>query len=1583
MTPEQIAARRELVRRELARRELARRERAKIPLPKEQEEPVVFAPAGEVAEAAEAEVAEAAAERVAEAGYFEVPGRSVLQAEQREREALAAQQERQRGRVAMPGVRGPVEVTEGIFRPSRIQTVETFERPAPGTGVLLEPPEPERIAAADLPVPFDPLTLKPTLRRMYKDPETGTFSEPTLAQEFREAAALQTERGEEALRERQADIRRQQRELDAALAAGEPIPFYEQYVGNPISGVLSRAEQGVGVVETELTAALRAALSWGAVAAGDAYFRGLGYEVDENGYPLDPEDFGYEVAKIRESLGIPELVTPFGGVKGAARYYGEKAGLSAEDITTIENALDAIPQLAIPLPGVATESGTRKVTTFDPEGRRRVEDVEVPYPWEDPKGFIKAEARRITQNVAKGRTWGDEYLDSPATREFYAHATGDADNAYIAGMIPEILIPGPEVLLSAPGYLAGAAADVLRASRNLGPLIRAERAVKITAQQLKNARAADVPAAEIVRFEAAAEQALRRHAALSDAAGDYDPTLLRKVAEKSADKVLKNKSPEQLRDVRAALAASDRPETIGELTDTLRGLLAEDDVARITTLTQRNLPADFVSLTDTIAVPRSQLAAAKAALKEHRSAAFVKPSGEVLEDLFNLARKMPEGPKRDAVLKTYRSARAELDAVSAPARGYAGLGKSRRPVQNAIKAAARETGVEDAAEYVRRFDQRPPRDLPLGDTPLAKELAKYDSWQDVPATLRRRAVDSYDIAAAPKLARGARLSRDLTRAQLFFKSAGNGLLDDTFLRSRFMDSMRMRRFLARFGRLRTETKAVADIGREIRLAGKTALRTMETKLKAGIARFGNVEDAVDDLLKSELTQAGEGPQQAWEALWGMVYGDAVKDDLVAAVQESKALRMDEAGDFADYPTIQTATAIDRLFSDLEGVIPGVTPDLAEKAERVGLGGIVTPDFIPAFLKVTFENGLKKTIAARKRLTGAVQTAVDDVILNTDFTRATGETLLERAQAAVRIPGRGAVLPEDLSRQLGNRIQVYDKSAGTAEKALAEGAESLVVALEDIPVRERAAVGKMAADALDFVVGTGRRNISQRLQYGYIVPNLPVQVGRTLQMGLVPFFTIGARNALQAFDRAGQRALSALTRRRVLGGGLTTENGVYLSPKVLDDLADEYGLGLTQVETERVGSLASDMIRAAKRQARRVEDPDNADLVLSLEEMDPFSRGYFLRVAEAAELNFRKSVFEMALARGDAPQDAAELARGSQLNFQDVPDAVQRTLGKYVGESAFLYRAGTEALLAIAASPKRAARVLRTLRAKAEVQDPYNIHGDKALKSMGIIPKGDDEVYYLPEIPALQPVEAALGTIRSVDNLVDDLRFATTQSAGVMDALEGKPFTAGTAIQLGGEVIMPAVLQAYDRFQEGEEYKTTDVPDAKPLSDEQAFWAWMIIANNRDPEHTNGQWAAFTTLAPIKQVEPPADKASKSIPGAWTEQPPDGIPHVLVDVIDGEPAYFVAEPTPQALSNIRFARKMDVAGLDRLLPAYAILSERDRGTAPVSVFTEGRLPTTLTEAAGEALLGFEQADVQRELERQAGTVRDIREGIEIQ
>ena len=1585
MTPDQEAALRELAHRELARRELARRELAatRLPLPRAAAVPVAFAPPQDVEAEARAVVEEAAEAEAILRGPFLSPGVSVLEAGARDEARAQREQDRKRQRVTMPGVAGPVDVSQdGIFRPSRVKTVETFEPMAvEGAGVLREEPQAEVIAEADLPAPFDPLTMRPTVQRMYQDPETGTYRQPTLSQEFREAFALQTERGEEALRARQAELLKEQKELDAALAAGEPVPFYSRYVGSALSGILTRPDQGAGMVETELGSALRSVMSWGSAAAAEGYFRGLGYEVDANGQPVDPNDFGYEVAKLRERVGLPAVVTPFGGLSPAAAYYGKAAGMSEDSISTLRNALDSIPQLAGPLPGVATESQTRKVTTFDPEGRRRVEDIPVPDLFENPGGFVEAEARRITQNVAKGRTWGDEYLDTPAVREYYAAATGNPDHAFIAGMIPEIVIPGPEVLLSAPGYATGALSDMLRTARNLRPLRNAERAVDATRQAVKVAKADGRSAGELVYLQDTADEAVRKYADLTDAAHDYDPTLLRRVTEKAADKVFGAGTDKAIA-VNAAVRGHNGPQTFREVVETLKRIqIPGEDVAKVATLTRRNLPGDFVSLTDTIAVPRRELAGAKKALAEHRGVLFVKGTGEILDDLYELARKMPEGPAKQQVMKTYSTARGVLDKSTTSGRGYGGMsGGVRKQVRNAVRAAARETGQADPVDFARRFDQRAPKDVPLGDTPLARELARADSWDDVDPTLRRQAVDFYDLQYPEKFAKSARRTRDVTRAQMFFQSAEQGL--SSVLRSRVFDSPRMRRFLARFGKSETETKAIADIAREIQLAGRTSLRELRAKLLAGVARHGNMDDAVDDLLKSEVSQAGGSPQQAWSVLWGSLYGDALKDNLLETVLRDGSLRLDDAGNIADFPTVGKARAIDRLYSDLDGLLPGITPDLADVAERRGLGGVVTPNFTNAMLKVLFEEGTRKNIAKSKRLTGAGQTAMDEAAFQADFVSVGTGTLPERLQAMLPLPSRGVVLSPDAAPMLGNRVQVYDRAAGYAEQMLAEGAESLVSGLEDIPVRPRADVMRMAADAADFAFATGRRNFMQRIQYGYIVPNLPVQVGRVLQMGIVPLVTIGARNALGAFDRAGQKALAALTRRRVLGGGITDPSGVYYSPKTLDGMANEYGLGISQLETERVGSLASDLQRDARKAARLAGDPDNRILVEVLDEGNPFAHGFFLRTAEAVELNLRKSVFEMALARGDAPQDAAELARRSQLDYQEVPDAVRSWLGRYVGESAFIYRAGVEGLAALVENPQAAGATLRAMRAKVEVQDPYSIHGDKALKSLGIVPKGGDEAFYLPEMPFLVPVEAALGTLRAADKLVDDLRFATEQTNAVAGALEGVGPSAEAALRAGGEVVAPAVLAAYDRMKGGEEYQTAGVPDAAPMSDEKAFWAWMLIAHNRDPQHDTGTWAAFTSLAPSDMVEPPEGMESDTVPGAWKQQPPEGVPHVLWDVVDGEPVYFVAEPSDQALQTIAVARALDVVDLDRALPFWALLNEQEGRTPPLSIYTEGALPDTMAEAALESVLPAVDVDVDRALERQAAAVRDIREATAI-
>jgi hypothetical protein len=95
------------------------------------------------------------------------------------------------------------------------------------------------------------------------------------------------------------------------------------------------------------------------------------------------------------------------------------------------------------------------------------------------------------------------------------------------------------------------------------------------------------------------------------------------------------------------------------------------------------------------------------------------------------------------------------------------------------------------------------------------------------------------------------------------------------------------------------------------------------------------------------------------------------------------------------------------------------------------------------------------------------------------------------------------------------------------------------------------------------------------------------------------------------------------------------------------------------------------MRDAKKIAKQSADTSYIADAISM--LNPLNKGFFMRVAEALELNFRKSVFEMALARGDAPAEAAELARRSQFDYASTPDVIQQQIGQYIGSSAMLYQ----------------------------------------------------------------------------------------------------------------------------------------------------------------------------------------------------------------------------------------------------------------------------------------------------------------------
>ena len=1535
------------------------------PLPRAERAPTVFTPEQDVEREREAVLREEAARLVAERGVFLPSDASVVGAESRELERLRAEQERRRRRVVQSGVEEPVAVSlRGLpfFRPTRIREESARVVDDSGLSPLL-PVEQDRelqrraIAEADLPAPFEIDAVRQVPRRFYVDPSTGERSTPTLGQELTEAFALQTETSEERFREEERRRALQQSEIDRRIAAGEDVPFFESFVTGAPLGALTMDSQGSGVVETPFGAGLRSVLSWASAAAADGYFAGLGYEVDERGLPVDEDDFGYSVAEWRRARGIPDVVSSPQLAAAGADALASIAGLDDEARTTVENLFLAFPHVAFPTPGVASTRSTRKSTTYDPEGRRVVEDVEIPSLASDPAGFLREEARRIIQNVAKGRTIGDEYLDSPAVLDYYASVTGDPDDAYWGGLFVDVLVPGgTDYAKFVSGGLRGASRLAADAGVGVSSRARATRAVQAADDELRAARAAGAPDDQV-------DALARRARQLRDVREDYDPALLRRVASRAIARAV----PEDARAPVLRALEAESPDTLERVLDTVNRSLPPADAAAVTSrverLVERNLPGDFVLITDNIAVPRSLEQSSRAAVRDNRRALFVKPVARIADDLLDAAADAP--PRvQDAAKSVFDDLRELVEGQSVALNGYSDIPK---PLRRRL-----ETVLRTLDEDVPRFDQARPRNFSAADTPLQRELATFESWSDVPADLRRQALAIADVRLASELGPRARLATDLTRLQLWFPSVGRRFAVDAGIVDRALDSRlastpALRRLRASLrGPLETETLSAARAGREIDRAGRTVIRTLREKVLKAVERTGSVDGALDELLRLELRAAGESPRRAWEVSLGHLYGEGSRDAALAKLRE------DGVVDFAnDFPTIASLKAVDRyLTSDASGFALGQPTRLL-------------PDYQSSILKTLLEEGIRKQILASKKTTEATLRAAS-LERRFDDTASDLVTLadMDAASIADRASAFERELPAYLASDRGPRVAVYDRAASAVERELASSGEALFKMLDDVPVRQRADVAKMARDAASLIIGTGRRNLEQRVKYGYIVPNVIGQGVRLIQNAIVPLVTVGVVDTLRAGGRSVQRAVDQVSRRRVLGGGVRSPDGVYYSSETIDRLARDYGLGVRQLDTDRVGSLAADLLRDARKATRGTIPGAVADFA------NPLDKGLFLRLADGVERNFRRSVFEVELARGTPPASAAERAVESQLDYAAVPDVVQQYVGRYFGESAFLYKLGATAIESIVRNPGTAGRVLKTTRLRAEESDPYNIHGDKALLSLGIVDLGDDRSLYLPSTPIFRPVEAALGLLRQGDLMVDDLRFAAEQAQLIGEEATATSNGAGNLIFRSlSEVALPAVFEAFDRFTEGDAYATTGVPGVEPMSDEKIFWAAAMVANHSDPDRVaGGSWDTFTRFASPTVVEPPSEFSDARYPGVWTAQPPDGTPHILWGYSDDlDPLYYVFEPSDDGLRNIAVARALDPLDIERFLPVYAAATRPDSSSTerPRAIFTDGMIPDDPVEALLETAAPTTRSTRESERRRQAEQIRDVREDISIQ
>ena len=1495
--------------------------------------PPIFAPEQETEAAARKRIEDEVREEMIARSAFTHEDARVATRDRLERMALD-KQKKEREKLIQAGGDPEEAGSFPFFRATRIKEVPTFDREGN-----------ERV------------------ERLYIDPETGTPRVPTTMDEVVESFARQPILGEESARRASAEIQRQQRVIDAKRAKKEDIGLTE-FAGPVFSGILSEPTQGSGVTETGLGAALRSTLGWVSALGAEGYFRGLGYEVDEAGLPLDPDDFGFAVAQAREKLGLPATIG-MTGPGGAAALVGPvdfKGGLAP-----------------VPLPGVATRSQQGVPTTFDPEARRTASSVPVPPFTEDPMGFLRAETRRVAQNVASGRTLGDEFRDAPEVTEAYENVWGSPDAAFYGGSLGEVFIPaGPGTAVRATSGALKAVAKTPAARKAAEAAIKAAEAARAgtgdAPSLMKRAQAAAlyaqgfVPTARLPGAADAPSMAQQVKAAALGLGADVasvvvpgrasDGRVVRRVAVKVLSRL--GYSDEQV----ATLSRSIKPtsntvkDVMGDLEKPLSDLFDDtfSEFQRILRLLEKNVPDDLVMVTENVAVPRALERDARAVLAQARTLLFGGDPASIASQLRAMANDAEAGGN------TALKGRLRETAKAIEGAKYLTPAKVSTVSQNLLSQAAKRAdeyakwkGIEDPA-FGKSLIRPSPKTAAyrVGGIVVALQnlLDKYASWDDVPIQLRRVVTTMVeDDFLAREMGAVNRKARDLTAAQVAIKQTERNL--DAVLKSPAFDGPSTRKGRALFRPLETETVSVAQAQQQIRAAAKTALPRVSKRLNELANKLGNVDDAMDALLDEALLRAPEDftPKKAWKKVLDALYGGDKADNIMVEIVRRNLTPVESDGEFRFMPTIKAVMDIDRVLVD-ENVLPGI----------VGRGPLsfFAPEFHKGFLKVVLEESVKKDIAKRGRTVEGALSGQDDGIFAAHLLAPA--TMMSPDQAKrVAFPGMSR-LP---SVSGSNRVRVYDPSASNAERVLADNGEEFAELIESVSPRMRKDVVRMAMDAQDFLIAGVARNVLRNAKYGYVLPNLPYLSYRLLEVPIISLMTVGLETTLQGAKR--------LLTRKLQGGGLLSDDGIYYSPKVLGQMAEEYGIGYTRVESERVGTLADDLLRDA-RKAAEGKDPD-----AKIRFRWPVDKSFWTRTAEALERTYRQSVFEVGLMRGDTPQLAAETARRSQFDYDALPDPVRTQAAQYFAGAAGTYAMHTEFARALMSSPSKARAAYKAAMAKQRVQDPYQVHGDKALTALGIW-HADDATFYGPDLPIFAPVETLLGFARQGNLMFDDLKYASEVARTAGDV--GTVFFAGgeRVVQSLADELLPAVYEAYDRFQDNEGSGKKGASGPEPISDEKMFWAAAVVAQSRGVD----SWRNFLTWFDPIEVAPPKGMEHPTIEGAWKAQPPEGVPHLLMgrDENNELPFYLVFKPSQQGLRNISILRGVTPDGVEALAPLYAasVMGEEGQPGTPKRIYPEGLIGSSAKGAAMQAAFTTAQPGTPLQLRaKQAEEIRKMREG----
>jgi len=868
------------------------------------------------------------------------------------------------------------------------------------------------------------------------------------------------------------------------------------------------------------------------------------------------------------------------------------------------------------------------------------------------------------------------------------------------------------------------------------------------------------------------------------------------------------------------------------------------------------------------------------------------------------------------------------------------MGKAIRELQQAATPAEQAAILRryEMPAYAKRVEE-------------AGGLDKLDPR--VQNVLREQVKTQAAYRAVPEIARAVRKADKVSEFQVYVERMAELVPSAT----RGAYGPLMRRIAAVYGSkaYKVTPVSVAKATRALQAAGASATREIKRALITEARTSRTAEEALDRVFAREL--GGENPDSLYSKILGDMYGGEKVPQLMRSLAVDNAALGGRLLD--DIPSVQTLRRIDEHLVATGGV------------NRVGPG----PEVERAMLRTILEEGVRK----RRALGGKEFEAA----IVADGTRRVD--VPENVGGFFKVPER----LDPAAGAPGSRLREYRVLADPAtEGRLIEGTDELVKVLGNEPGLARLGWGNWLTEKTSRIA-QGVRDAEYAMRYGYYLPNVPYMVGRAIALPIVSIATIGAENTMRALARSAGKAVDAAAnlypRSRRLGLGVVDPDGVYYSPKVLDDLLEVHGgLGRSAIDQARVNRIGRDIIDQVERTA------GGRELLSAANPLRPDAVNFYQKTAEAIELSYRRSVFESAIAHGILPSDAALLARESLLNLGEVPSALTNTLGTFFVDAGEKYLAYLKFAGLAVRNPQQITRAAKATRLEQKRRDPYGLEGDRTLRALGIVPvrtKDRDTVIYGPESPHTRPIEQTLDilrtsefTVRRLAELVD--RGLDAKYSGALDAgLEG----AGELVRYGASELLPGVLDALEKEVGPLSRGARPGRALKTFDDEEAFWVALLAADYADPRHESGVWQTTVNLLDPKVVMPPAglelDKATA--PDIWTAQPPEGTPFIALGLTrDGVPRYKVFEPSKTGLRNLRAIRSATPDLLEQALGAGASLYGSSDNVDVDALFPEGAT-AAVGRFVGAQTTPAAERDPRAVRAKQTEAIRGVREDVVIE